>query len=82
MVIGALAWNLKIWLSLVLPPCAETRELLRMEYRRFTKEVIHFSAQIVNTGRYLLFRVQELTNWTEFILEGSGWFRQHKRRSI
>jgi hypothetical protein len=80
MVIGALAWDLKIWLGLTLPNCAETRELLRMEYRRFVRDVITFSAQIVKTGRSLVFRAQGLTKWTNFILGGSDWFRQRKRR--
>lgn len=80
MAIGALAWNLKIWLGLTLPSSAQTRELLRMEYRRFVDEVMRFSTQIVNTGRYLVFRVLTLTDWTEFLLEASAWFRRERRR--
>lgn len=79
MVIGSLAWNLKIWLSLALPACGETRELLRMEYHRFVSEVVTFSTQIVKTGRQLVNRVQELTKWSRFVLEGSDWFRSNRR---
>jgi hypothetical protein len=79
MVIGSLAWNLKVWLGLVLPSSARTLELLRMEYRRFAAELVTFSAQIVKTGRTLVFRVQQLTVWTEVILEASDWFRRHQR---
>lgn len=79
LVIGSLAWNLKVWLGLTLPESAQTRELVRMEYRRFTVELITFSAQIVKTGRALVFRIQQLTDWTEFLLEASDWFRGHRR---
>ena len=56
MVIASQAWNLKIWLGLILPSSEKTRELLRMEYRRFVREVMTFAAQVVETGRYLVLR--------------------------
>jgi hypothetical protein len=81
MVIGALAWNLKIWLGLTLPPMegVDTRELLRMGYRRFVEEVIGAPCQIVETGRYLLFRLLSLTRWSRLLQEGSEWFRRQPR---
>lgn len=79
MVVGSLAWNLKVWLGLTLPKSAQTGELLKMEYRRFTTELMTFSAQIVKTGRTLVVRIQQLTDWTEFLLGASSWFRRHRR---
>ena len=79
MVIASQAWNLKIWLGLILPSSEKTRELLRMEYRRFVREVMTFAAQVVKTGRYLVLRPLTLTRWTRFLLEGSDWFRRAHR---
>jgi hypothetical protein len=83
MVIGALAWNLKMWLGLTLPEHvtgADGRELLRMEYRRFVEEIIRVPAQIVKTGRYLVYRLLSFSRWSELLLEGSEWFRRQRRR--
>lgn len=80
MVIGSLAWNLKIWLALTLPNSAQTKELLRMEYRRFVNEVVTFAAQVVKTGRYVVFRPMSVNDWTEFVLQASAWFRESQRR--
>jgi len=80
MAIGSLAWNLKIWLALTLPSSAQTKELLRMEYRRFVNEVVTFAAQVVRTGRYLVFRPMGVNEWTAFVLEASAWFGKAQRK--
>lgn len=76
--IGALAWNLKIWLGLVLPSSAQTKELLKMEYRRFTDELVRFAAQVVKTGRYVVLRPMMVNEWTGFLLDASEWFRRQR----
>lgn len=80
MVIGALAWNLKAWLGLVLPKSIGARALLRMEYRRFVEEVISVPAQILRTGRRLVYRLLNLSLWWKLLQEGNTWFRQQPRK--
>ena len=80
MVIATLAWNLKAMLALTLPNSPETQSLIKMEYRRFVKEVITISAQVLQTGRRLVYRLLSLGLWGKFILEGDEWFFQHRRR--
>jgi len=80
MVIGALAWNLKAWLGLVLPEAVGAKALLRMEYRRFVEEVISAPVQILRTGRRLVYRLLNLSLWWKLLLEGNAWFRKHPRK--
>jgi hypothetical protein len=80
MVIATLAWNLKAMLALTLPNSPETLSLIKMEYRRFVKDVIAIPAQILRTGRRLVYRLLSLGLWGEFILEGDEWFSQRRRR--
>ena len=65
MVMASLAWNLKAWLALMLPVHGRwhekhTRErdlILRMEYRTFLNSFINIPAQIVKTGRRIIYRL-------------------------
>lgn len=71
MVMSTLAWNLKCWLSLSLKEAgnAATREkrreqkrkLLRMDFTTFRQNVIQIPAQILSSGRRLVYR---LLTWT------------------
>lgn len=81
MVIGMLAWNLKVWLGLVLPKHLGARALLKMKYRRFLNEVITIPAQILRTGRRLVYRLLALGHWPKLLLEGDAWFRSHRRHA-
>lgn len=64
MVIVSLAWSLKAWFALRLPVSARRREeheaerdsILRMEFRTFLDRLMLIPAQIVRTGRRLVFR--------------------------
>jgi hypothetical protein len=64
MVIVSLAWSLKAWFALRLPVSprwrdeheAERDSLLRMEFRTFLDRLMLIPAQIVRTGRRLVFR--------------------------
>lgn len=79
MVISSLAWNLKVWLGLTLPEKMGSRALVKMEFRRFVKEVMSVSAQILRTGRRTVFRLLELSGrWAQLLLEGDSWFRRHR----
>jgi len=65
MVMTSLAWSLKAWFALLLPTTprwgdkheAEREEVLRMEFRTFLNEFILVPAQVVRTGRRLVFRL-------------------------
>lgn len=68
MVMAALAWSLKAWMALSLPTSVRWKRTyfvdrdrwLRMEFRTFLNTVIRVPAQIVETGRRIVFR---LLNW-------------------
>lgn len=65
MVIVALAWSLKAWLALTIPvePSwrtqheADRERVLRMEFRSFVQRFILVPAQIIRTGRRLIYRL-------------------------
>lgn len=80
MVIGSLAWNLKAWLGLTLPedlyPDFDQTEILRMEFRSFLRKIIEVPAQVVRTGRQLVFRLLSCPKTVRLILDGSAWIRQ------
>ncbi len=71
LVIAALAWNIKAWAGLLLPEEMGARALLRMEFRRFLNEIVRLPAQILKTGRRLVFRLLEINRWTAMLLEGT-----------
>ena len=70
-VIASLAWNLKAWAALLLPAELGARTLLRMEFRRFLNEIILLPAQILRTGRRLIFRLLAINRWVPLLLDGT-----------
>ena len=71
MVMATLAWNLKIWLGLSItesgPPSArekrraEKNRIVRMDFRTFCQALIQIPAQILTSGRQLIYR---FLTWT------------------
>ncbi len=65
MVMASLAWSLKAWFSLLLPETgrwkekyrSEKIEVLRMEFKRFVNAFILIPAQVVRSGRRVVFRL-------------------------
>ena len=65
MVMVAIAWSLKAWFALLLPVAprwraqheAERDRVLRMEFRTFVQRFILVPAQIIRTGRRLIYRL-------------------------
>jgi hypothetical protein len=65
MVIASLAWSLKAWFALTIPVAPRWREahevdrerVLRMEFRSFVQRFILIPAQILHTGRTLVYRL-------------------------
>jgi hypothetical protein len=71
MVIASLAWSLKAWAALLLPvhprwrekhDC-EKRRLLRMDFATFRNALINVPAQIVRTGRKIVYRLLAWNPW-------------------
>ena len=71
MVMASLAWSLKAWMALSLPHGgrdAETRNdekqsLLRMEFTTFRRAFMTIPAQIVKTGRRIVFKLLAWNRW-------------------
>lgn len=78
MVMTALAWSLKAWFALLLPTSGrwrnryheEQRSLLRMEFRTFLNAIIRIPAQIVQTGRRIVFRLMAYNRWLPALFRG------------
>jgi len=65
MVMTALAWNLKAWFGLLLPEAERGVELVRMEFRRFLHALILLPAQIVRSGRRIIYRLLAYNGWVK-----------------
>lgn len=72
MVIASLAWNLKCWFGLTLPPGTgrwkerhneENRRVQRMEFRTFVLSLMAIPAQIVTTSRRIVYRLLSWNEW-------------------
>ena len=71
MVMGSLAWSLKAWAALVLPEDGrwkdrhgeEKRKLLRMDFTTFRHAMMRIPAQIVTTGRKIVYRFLAWNPW-------------------
>jgi hypothetical protein len=76
LLIAAQAWNLKAWIGLILPARLSAKPLLRMEYRRFLREIMELPCQILSTGRRRVYRLLEVNGWSRLLLEGSAWLKR------
>ena len=63
MVMSALAWNLKAWYGLLMPNRQRGLELLGMEFRRFLYLIVLLPAQIVRSGRRIIYRIMGYNSW-------------------
>jgi hypothetical protein len=71
MVMGSLAWSLKAWSALALPENGrwrevhreEKRKLLRMEFSTFRAAMVRIPAQIIRTGRKIVYRLLAWNPW-------------------
>jgi len=76
MVMSALAWNLKAWYGLLMPHRERGWEVVRMEFRRFLHALVLLPAQIVHSGRRIIYRILGYNHWLkDFFL---AW--EHLRR--
>lgn len=79
MILGALAWSLKVWLGLLQPGTRYATRLLKMEFKAFLHEVMLLPCQIVQTAGRLVYRVLQWTPWLEVLCELSARLRQRLR---
>jgi len=71
MVMASLAWSLKAWAALLLPEEGrwkekhqeEKRKLLRMDFVTFRQAMMNVPAQIVRTGRKIVYRLLAWNPW-------------------
>jgi len=75
-VIASLAWNLKAWLAITLPPSGDAREIKRMEFRRFLNSVMLIPAQVVHRARRVVLRLLVWTPWANVLLDGLTFFKR------
>src|SRR5258705_13203479 len=72
MVMSALARNLKAWYGLLMPNRERGLELLRMEFRRFLQLIVMLPAQIIRSGRRIIYRIMGYNDWLkDFFATGS-----------
>jgi hypothetical protein len=71
MVMASLAWSLKAWSALLLPEGGrwserhqeEKRQLLRMDFSTFRRALVEAPAQILRTGRKIVYRLLGWNRW-------------------
>jgi len=71
MAMASLAWSLKAWTALLLPEtprwrdrhAEEKRRLLRMDFSTYRNALINVPAQIVTTGRRIVYRLLAWNPW-------------------
>ncbi|MBN2474544.1 MAG: IS1380 family transposase [Pirellulales bacterium] len=71
MVMASLAWTLKAWAALLLPENGrwakahreEKRTLLRMEFATFVQALVQMPAEIIRTGRKIVYRLLAWNPW-------------------
>lgn len=83
MVISSLAWSLKAWSALLISESgrwsdrrrAEKHKLLRMEFPTYRQAMINIPAQIIRSGRQLIYRFLGYNQWQETFFR--LWQRLH-----
>jgi len=77
MVMSGLAWTLKAWCGLLLPAKPgpwrprheeQKRSMVRMEFKGFMGAMMRLPAQIVRTGRRIVYRLLSYNPWTSCLL--------------
>ncbi|MCK6557354.1 IS1380 family transposase [Candidatus Binatia bacterium] len=74
-VIATLAWNLRIWMSILLPKRL-AGQLRRMEHRRFLHSVMLVPCQVVRTARQMVLRILTYSPWAELLTSGTDYFHR------
>lgn len=75
MILGALAWSLKVWLGLLQPGTTYGQRLLRLEFKAFLQEVMLLPCQIVRAAGRVLYRLLQWNPWVAMLCEVSERLR-------
>lgn len=75
MLMASLSWTLKAWFALCLPVSprwearhlADREEILRMEFRTFVSAIINIPAQVIRSGRRIIFRLLSWNRWENIL---------------
>jgi hypothetical protein len=76
MVIGALAWSIKVWLALLQGRQEHRQALLSMEFKQFLQKWLALACQIVRAGRQMIYRVLQYNDWVPVLLRTVQRLRQ------
>jgi len=76
MVMASCAWTLKAWFALLVRNRNQRDELLRMEFRRFLNTIMRLPAQIIQTGRRIVFRLLGYNHWSRTFLQTCDTIRR------
>ncbi len=57
MVIAALAWNLKSWMAMQMHYKSQRRRYVKMEFKRFVREMVLIPCQVIRKARQTTLRV-------------------------
>jgi hypothetical protein len=87
MVMASLAWSLKAWAALLLPEEGrwsekhreEKRKLLRMEFTTFRRALLNVPAQILRSGRKIIYRLLAWNPWQQVFFRLLDQLRQPLR---
>lgn len=88
MVMASLAWTLKSWFALLAPTCPgrwqalhrqQRQALLQMEFKGFCHAVIRLPAQILKTGRKILYRLLSFNPWEGVLFRTAAQLRHPLR---
>jgi hypothetical protein len=76
MVIGALAWSIKVWLGLLQERKEHRQALLSMEFKQFLQRWLTLAVQVVRTGRQMVYRIMQYNDWVPVLLATAERLRQ------
>jgi hypothetical protein len=79
MVMTSLAWNLKAWFGLLMPDRERGLELMKMEFRRFLHSIVLLPAQIVRSGRKIIYRILSYNSWVKDLFAAWEHLRSLRR---
>ena len=57
------------WYGLICPDPILSKQILRMEFRRFLNAFIRIPCQIIKTGRRILYRILNYTTYTQTFIK-------------
>ena len=75
-VISCLAWNMKAWLGIMTTEPKMSRELIRMEFRRFLNHVMRIPVMVTTTGRRIVLKIVALSPWAKLLVDGMERFKR------